>query len=404
MGDLFGPALDPVTLLFAISLLGFLMAAVSVSSARVLPKQAPALIEWGKAMAAGGGAFLCYYFRGHWPWFVSFFVGNALLMAFSYFGLTAHAKLFDVRFRVQWAGVVSASGMSGVFASYFWDVSRRAAVFTLSAAIALMFAATAVTILRTSGRRANPAALIAAMTFAAVSAAFAARALAALFSGGSFISPTSASPPQVGLMVTGTVFVAIASINFFATAQAQQRREIEDEARRDSLTGLFNRGALLQVAHELDANTNAGPYAVVMFDIDRFKSINDTFGHGGGDVALAHAARLIAGLARISDVVARYGGEEFCVLLLDGAEQEAAQFARRVVSEAAKQSVRLADGRTTSYTFSAGYAAKSGFARPDATKESIFEVLERADQALYQAKGAGRNQAVAAPAVSLVAA
>jgi diguanylate cyclase (GGDEF)-like protein len=98
-------------------------------------------------------------------------------------------------------------------------------------------------------------------------------------------------------------------------------------------------------------------------------------------------------------VVGRYGGEEFCVLLQDGAEQEASLFARRVVGEARKQTVRLVDGRTATYTFSAGYAgyaARSGSMRPDGTKESIAEVIERADRALYQAKGAGRNQAVAA--------
>ena len=396
MGHLLGPALDPVTLLFSISLLGFLMAAVSVSSARVMPKQAAALIEWGKAMAAAGGAFLLYYYRGHAPWFLTFFVANAVVMMVSYCGLSAHAKLFGSEQRVKLALIVSALGMSGVFASYFWDVARQAAVFTVSTATALIWAATSVTIFHAMGRRTTPAALTAVVTFAAMSAAFAVRALATLAGDGSSISPTSSSMPQVGLLVTGAVFIATSSISFFAMAHDRQRREIEEDARRDGLTGIYNRAAFFQLAHELDADNNARPYAVVMFDIDHFKSINDTYGHGGGDVALAHAARLISGLARISDVVGRYGGEEFCVLLQDGGEQEASLFARRVVGEAGKQTVRLADGRTATYTFSAGYAAKSGVMRPDGTKESISDVIERAGRALYRAKGAGRNQAVAA--------
>ena len=372
------------------------MAAVSVSTARALTKQAPALVEWGKAMAAGGGAFLLYYYRGHAPWFFTFFVANALVLAISHCGLIAHVKLLGGEQRVRFALVVSTLGMSGVLASYFWDVSRQAAVFTVSAATALNWAATSASIFQAMRKRTTPAALAAIVTFAFMSSVFAVRALAALGSEGTSISPNSSATPQVGLLVLGAMFMAASSINFFVMAHDRRRHEVEEDARRDGLTGIYNRAAFFQLAQELDADINARPYALVMFDIDHFKSINDTHGHGGGDIALAHAARLIAGLARISDVVGRYGGEEFCVLLQDGGEQEASLFARRVVAEAEKQTVRLAEGRTTTYTFSAGYAAKSVSMRADGTPESISDVVERADRALYQAKGAGRNQAVAA--------
>lgn len=130
-------------------------------------------------------------------------------------------------------------------------------------------------------------------------------------------------------------------------------------------------------------------YAAVMIDIDHFKAINDTFGHAGGDVTLAHAGRLIASAARISDVAGRYGGEEFCVILRGCGQIEAAQFANRVVADAARQTVRLRDGRQVRYTLSVGYACST-----DETAETVEAVIERADKALYRAKRGGRNQAV----------
>jgi diguanylate cyclase (GGDEF)-like protein len=137
-----------------------------------------------------------------------------------------------------------------------------------------------------------------------------------------------------------------------------------------------------------------------MVDIDHFKKINDNHGHAAGDLVLAQAARRIAGAVRISDTVGRYGGEEFCVLLPGFDEQQAADVASRLVDEAARQSIRLANGATVRYTLSAGYAVGNSQPLADGPGEALVDVIERADQALYRAKHQGRNRALAADAAA----
>ncbi|NBX20845.1 MAG: GGDEF domain-containing protein, partial [Betaproteobacteria bacterium] len=101
--------------------------------------------------------------------------------------------------------------------------------------------------------------------------------------------------------------------------------------------------------------------------------------------------RMLSQLTRLSDIAVRYGGEEFCVLLNACSAEEAGRFAQRLVDEAGRQSVRIKDGRNVSFTFSVGYAcAPAGQSRDGiATLEAV---IDRADQALYAAKAAGRNQ------------
>ena len=137
-------------------------------------------------------------------------------------------------------------------------------------------------------------------------------------------------------------------------------------------------------------------YALLMVDVDRFKSINDTFGHSGGDIVLAHVGRLIAGAFRLSDIAVRYGGEEFCVVLRGCDESDATQFAQRLVREARLQDVRLADGQSTQFTLSVGYACRTAGTPQMTSTESLLDIISRADQALYRAKREGRDQAIAA--------
>jgi diguanylate cyclase (GGDEF)-like protein len=174
--------------------------------------------------------------------------------------------------------------------------------------------------------------------------------------------------------------------------------------RRDELTGLFTRATFFEMTGEIDKMKVPETYAVVMVDIDHFKAVNDVFGHAGGDTTLAHAGRLIANSVRISDVAGRYGGEEFCILLRGCSETEAAQFATRLVTQAQQQTVRLGDGRDVRFTLSAGYACRSTTSRAQRGPETVSDVIERADQALYRAKRRGRNQALPAAPSDLASA
>jgi diguanylate cyclase (GGDEF)-like protein len=154
------------------------------------------------------------------------------------------------------------------------------------------------------------------------------------------------------------------------------------EARIDSLTGLANRRALEEIlAAEISrANRFAHELAVVLLDLDRFKEINDSFGHAAGDVMLRTVSRLLTSLARQGDTVARWGGEEFVVVLPETDLAGATRFAERLRRTIEAHSV--GDMQTSA---SCGVATML-------PEDSVEELLSAADQALYQAKTNGRNR------------
>lgn len=168
-------------------------------------------------------------------------------------------------------------------------------------------------------------------------------------------------------------------------------RRLEELSITDELTGLYNRRHFLErLHHEIDRSRRLGhPLCLIMADLDHFKSINDTLGHQGGDLALIRFAGWLRGGVRRIDLVGRYGGEEFVVLLVDCALEQGATVAeklRRMVKERSQAPPFDALG---GFTVSIGLAAlREGM---DADR-----LIAAADQALYQAKRQGRDRVIVA--------
>jgi diguanylate cyclase (GGDEF)-like protein len=160
-------------------------------------------------------------------------------------------------------------------------------------------------------------------------------------------------------------------------------------ATTDVLTGLPNRRLLFETgkrAFDL-ARRHGTPLSLLMLDGDKFKAINDTYGHPAGDAVLQRIAELCRVVCRTSDLPARYGGEEFVILLPMTGGEGAREVAERLRG-AAEDTVVEHDGRTLRFTVSIGVAAMHR------TAASFESLLEGADAALYRAKGSGRNRVV----------
>jgi diguanylate cyclase (GGDEF)-like protein len=164
------------------------------------------------------------------------------------------------------------------------------------------------------------------------------------------------------------------------------KRSIERLAMTDDLTGISNRRALLAAAEQAIAGADraALPPALLIVDLDYFKRVNDVYGHRAGDQALQAAAQALVRSVRDIDLVGRLGGEEFVVLLAAADEETARRAAESARAAIAATRVTTPNGEIA-LTASIGYT-------PLFAEDSISAALQRADEALYAAKRAGRNQ------------
>ena len=161
-------------------------------------------------------------------------------------------------------------------------------------------------------------------------------------------------------------------------------RKLEEMATTDGLTGLANRRHFddaLRMAHAAQFRSGH-PLSLLMIDVDKFKSYNDTYGHQGGDDILQQVGRTLRQTVRAHELVARYGGEEFAVILPGAGPQEAMGLAERL-----RAAIESANWPQRAVTISLGAATST-----DATCDPE-ELVHTADAALYQSKADGRNRA-----------
>ena len=178
-----------------------------------------------------------------------------------------------------------------------------------------------------------------------------------------------------------------------ATGLSERVVELETELRRlsqevstDQLTQIANRRGLVQAfdAERARLERSGAPLAIGLLDVDNFKRLNDDLGHAAGDHALKSLAAAVSNALRPTDLVARYGGEEFVVLLPDTPLEEGEQILTRL-QRSLTGSLFMHEQRQVFVTFSAGVTAyRAG--------ERLELALERADEALYEAKRTGKNK------------
>ena len=165
--------------------------------------------------------------------------------------------------------------------------------------------------------------------------------------------------------------------------------ELENSAKTDFLTGVNNKRNFFEIGNSEIQRAERFPYslAVVMFDIDHFKQVNDTYGHAAGDLVLTEIAEICKKNVRAVDVLGRLGGEEFAVILPQTNAERAekvAEHLRSLIEE--REIVFLSEKIKVTASF--------GIAELNGADEQIETVLDRADAALYEAKRAGRNRVV----------
>lgn len=181
------------------------------------------------------------------------------------------------------------------------------------------------------------------------------------------------------------LIVCVSLLSTILTQWRNRENYITQLSQRDGLTSIYNRRVLTENLMALDQNQSQLPYAILIIDLDFFKSVNDTYGHIVGDHVLIDSAKLIQQSIRATDILGRYGGEEFLIIIQDATMPDIQGVAERC-RKALADYRHVVDAKSKiQVTCSIGVALSSHH-------DNVMHVLDSADQALYQAKINGRNQ------------
>jgi diguanylate cyclase (GGDEF)-like protein len=180
---------------------------------------------------------------------------------------------------------------------------------------------------------------------------------------------------------------AAAALAAISVRNVQTLLETRDHSLRDGLTGCFNRAHAIETldAELRRSQRTAAPVSMIMFDVDGFKRVNDSYGHLAGDRILAEVGRRLADVVRTSDVKCRYGGDEFLLILPATPSAGARQLAESIRQEISRLVVTAGDAEIT-------VTASIGVVTAARDEEDVLGFIARADGALYRAKRDGRNR------------
>lgn len=377
-------SLDIRTLFMAVAILNIQLAMMMLYVRRVNYNYAPAR-DWaiGATLVAAGVMLLG--FQDAMPQFFSIIAGYGILLSgqmYLNFGIASAAGR-----RPPWrAGVII---LVLTLLVYFWFMLAGISVFAqlaIHAATVTIFQAYAIFACLKAPRNELRTGflIIAGLTFICI-AGFLLRVFDAysLSLEGTF--PTS--PLQSFALIFSIIYYSGLGIMFTLISSQQLQMELKQQASHDALTQLLNRRAFASQVERDWARTKRHGKAIsgLMVDIDYFKKINDRFGHGAGDAVLVAVAKEIQGSIRKEDVLARYGGEEFAAILPDTGLHESLIVAERIRGKIQSLVLPALNGN-------GGITVSIGVSERVSVAQSWENLVNIADQALFQAKQQGRNR------------
>jgi len=343
------------------------------------------LTFWGQGLLllSGGVVLFALSIRLHHPWLVS--PGNVLLAA-AYASVLMALGCFHQRACSRWFTVGPVLLVAVCSVVFFNQTAWR--VGSINAVLLSQWCIMAASVLRCQSGPLERGRWLLLLGSVLMGLVYAVRILALWLDWGPvehLWAPHTAQVVTHLAALSGLVFL---TLGYVLMTKERADAEFRRSARLDALTGIPNRSAFLDsFQHTLAQAARGGwPVALLMADIDKFKTVNDTYGHLAGDAVLrAVAQRLQAGL-RAQDTLGRYGGEEFLILLPDTPVSGARTLAQHL-RHSVEQMVVPWEGQSIAVTISMGVSAQIPAGVQDAQP-----LIDRADQAMYAAKHAGRNR------------
>ena len=382
--------LDPRSLVVASVLTALLLGSVSIAFA-LLSGSSRIIGSWGKAMLVLAVGLLGLAMRDYVPLWLSAVAGNTLIVAAHVLAMRALRVFVGSAPRDVMTWVLLAALF--VLLLYFTEVqpSHVGRTIAISAALGIVALRAARLLHRKAPAACRLSSRVTEYVFWGVAVLTALRIVGTLL----FPPPSSlAAGPfnsSVFLLYSGFIIVSTLSVMWMEIESLQS--ELVRAARFDALTGLYNRGTFLEeFEREVSRCARGGPaFSLAVFDLDRFKRLNDQYGHPFGDRVLKAFAEVLRADIRKHDAVGRYGGEEFALLMPNTGKETAMRVAERVRRDLEARGITV-DGKRVEVTVSGGIATYG------VEGEDWDTLLSAADTALYEAKNSGRNRVITARA------
>lgn len=346
---------------------------------------------WVRGLLIQPFSYALFSVRGSIPDWLSIVVGNVLLIIA--FALLIHAlRVYNARRDRSRAliGLVILTVVGEVVLTYVWPTLPGRIVFiSLIIAVLSLFGISALYYQRE--RITRPEHIVATMLIAAV-VIMIVRIVAAPYASVSDL--TSSSVLQGVVFTYASLMPVIATSGFLLMCGDRLNENLTRLATIDSLTGVFNRRTMTEMANRAIATSKRHDRALslLILDIDHFKRINDQFGHEAGDMALCRFVELVHEVMRESDVLARIGGEEFVLILPDSDERIAIGVAERI-----RQQLEDSNFSISGWTVPLRVSIGVGTLGPEIS--NLETLLRETDHAMYEAKRSGRNRVVAVSAM-----
>ncbi len=315
-------------------------------------------------------------------------VGGGLLVFACGIAAMGVRRFYEIDIQWRAAVMITAASCIGLYVFLVLDDNMPMRMVAYSLGQSVSIGMTLPLLLRRQEGRDNPGARLAGYVGLLIIAIHIARSIWALPIIGGDMTVTNFSGVQAALILA-QVFLGMAwNFGFMLMAMDRLRNEVADLALVDDLTGVANRRHLIQrLTEECARSARSGePFALLVIDLDGFKTINDTHGHAAGDACLQHFTLMAQTRLRPGDLLARTGGDEFCIVLPSSSLREGIMIARRVL-EVCRQDAEGCTGLDIPIAVSIGVAEWT-----ETIGRFPESLIAAADEALYAAKKEGKNR------------
>ena len=392
-----GWSVDLRTAILFGALLTWLTDVLLILSWNSLPRaMRPSLRWWLFGMALYPVGFVLIGLRDSLPAWLSIVAANLVLALAVSCMATALRIFYGLPDRRAWLfGLPVVVGLLCVWFTYLQPSLHWRVVWT-SLLMGVLIASCARAVFRRDGPPGTVARLTGSL-FGLAGALMLARAVHEAWAPASTVDLLRSGPFDLACLGILVLMPVLATVGFLLMCTERSQQELERTARIDYLTGIFNRRAIEDLAaRAISASRRHGiPMAIMLVDIDRFKRINDDYGHEAGDQALIEAVRRMREVMRSEDLVGRQGGEEFVAVMPDidlGSAHAAAERLRRNFADRPMLINRPMTITSEGRQMDVPVTVSIGVAALEPSDRQYSHLLRRADRAMYAAKAAGRNR------------